>query len=312
MRRLVAWGVVLLATVASCASGGVPRAVDERWIARCEGKGSTNVYGLTRERACFAAGKGYEDAKDPAAAASFYKRACDAGNGEACVDWSRLLLQGGNVEGARFVLSSQVACDTARYAGPCGWALIASYEKDEPTRQADVRPVLRRMCDVHKVRTACAQLESLHDVRPTAVASVNANVNASPAPSAPPDPISDAGAITPRDAAASAAIGVPTPSAPATCHVETSCVTIDVARDQGPCEGSLRMNVANHCDKRVYCQWCQAKGTSVVDRSTCGAQSFEVGQTYRGVVSFCERASRGENVVYTCADADDSPACAKI
>src|SRR5436190_1480321 len=49
-------------------------------------------------------------------------------------------------------------CETLQYAGKCGWALVASLERDEPARPSEVPPVLHGMCDRHKIAAACKRL----------------------------------------------------------------------------------------------------------------------------------------------------------
>jgi hypothetical protein len=152
------------------------------------------------------------------------------------------------------------------------------------------------MCDKHYVEAACKRLALVEE--PARLAKSGGEADA--------DGGADGGALV------TVGTAVPPTGRPAGCHVLSDCVTFDLARDEGACAGSIRVNVTNKCNQRVYCSWCQSRGTEIVDRSTCGSHWFEVDQTYRGAVSFCDRATRGDDVMFTCAAANDPSACTRL
>jgi hypothetical protein len=303
MRRIAAIGCIVMGLVGACGGEAIPRTVDASWVNRCEGRPST-AYAITRENACIVAGKGYENVGDLPHATAFYKEGCDLGAGEACVEWARLLSLRGNVTGGRFVLSSSPACEAEANAAKCGWALVASLERDEPTRPSEVPAVLHSMCDRHKLHAACKRLALVEEPARVATGKKRDRDDA--------DGDGDGGTSATDSLLATAGTAVPAAGKPEGCHVLSDCVTFDLARDEGACAGSIRVNVTNKCNERVYCAWCQSRGKDVVDRSTCGSHWFEVDQTYRGAVSFCDRASRGDDVIFTCAGASDPSACTRL
>ena len=189
--------------------------------------------------------------------------------------------------------TSRGAC-TARSPRRCGMRLVASYEAEEPTQPREIRPVLRRLCkDQHGCRAWRAPRAPIGDDSP------RRRSRRARAPrrrrrwtSGPRS--SWRRSRHPRRRASPTRTRPRRPLPPVTL---ARCGRLSRAK-RTPSTRGLIVSVTSTCDRRVRCQWCQAKGTRSWTVPRAARRSSTRGRARRTRSPLCKRDERGDSVAY--------------
>jgi hypothetical protein len=193
------------------------------------------------------------------------------------------------------------------------------YRDRDPIDAASAARMYLRACKLGD-DVACRHAQALgigrsaqtaRDVATAAAASDVAPAVAPADPAARTDRAAPATAVPQSSGLPDAAAGPATASrAPlrGACHDMHDCVTLSLwARSE---EGDLVGTLTSHCERRVACTWCPARGDSV-DRSACGSATLAPGERRYGQSDGLYYKGFSA-IAYDCSDADDDARCRSL